>query len=221
MTSIPTATATVTAAIAVVRGPGPLGPVSLHVAHQMPVSLLIAHQMQVSLHIAHQNAVVIMAAKPAGAVPVPVPVRAGPRRSVCVVYTGGTMGMMADPGTGALRPVPNYLSTQLARMPELATEDMPTHHLIEYDPLLDSASMTPDGTHGVRVGQIGGRAEHAQLHRLHACLCVPVHVCPCAGRCLHASVSVCVHHSLTHALSLCTHVFTLSVVVCRLAQDCD
>jgi len=67
------------------------------------------------------------------------------RRSVCIIYTGGTMGMMHDPVTNSLRPEPRYLSAQVKELPELRTKDMPEYEIIEYEPLLDSASMTPDG----------------------------------------------------------------------------
>ena len=60
------------------------------------------------------------------------------------------MGMMHDPTTNALRPVPNHHSVQLKELSELRRPEMPTYDIIEYDPLLDSASMTPDGPCSVR-----------------------------------------------------------------------
>ena len=41
------------------------------------------------------------------------------RRKVAIIFTGGTLGMEPDPETGSLRPVPGFLTKQMAEMPEL------------------------------------------------------------------------------------------------------
>lgn len=44
---------------------------------------------------------------------------------------------------GAYAPVAGYLGERLAQMPEMDAPEMPTYTLHEYEPLLDSANMTP------------------------------------------------------------------------------
>ncbi|MFL6245189.1 MAG: asparaginase [Thermoanaerobaculia bacterium] len=63
------------------------------------------------------------------------------RKRVYIVYTGGTIGMKRT-RTG-YRPEPGYLQAQMAQMPELRHESMPSYTIHEYDPLLDSSNMTP------------------------------------------------------------------------------
>ena len=98
-----------------------------------------------------------MATTPSGAPPAPGAVRR--RRSVCILYTGGTMGMMHDAATNALRPVANHLSEQLQELAEFRKPDMPDYTIIEYDPLLDSASMTPDGASFAKTMEGGWAGE--------------------------------------------------------------
>ncbi|HQE92093.1 MAG TPA: asparaginase [Anaerolineae bacterium] len=64
------------------------------------------------------------------------------RKRVYIVYTGGTIGM--QPTADGYAPAPGYLAVQLAAMPELRDAAMPAYDIHEYDPLLDSANMTPD-----------------------------------------------------------------------------
>jgi L-asparaginase len=64
------------------------------------------------------------------------------KKRVYLVYTGGTIGMA--PTAEGYAPTLGYLAAQLAAMPELHHERMPAYTLHEYDPLLDSANMTPD-----------------------------------------------------------------------------
>ena len=65
-------------------------------------------------------------------------------RRVLIIYTGGTMGMKRDESQGgALVPVAGYLSAQIGALQELKEVHMPSHNLIEYSPLLDSADMGP------------------------------------------------------------------------------
>ncbi len=70
-------------------------------------------------------------------------------RRVYIAYTGGTLGMkrMADGYT----PVPGFLGEHLAGMPELQDEQVPEYHLEEYEPLLDSANMSPSNWR--RIGE--------------------------------------------------------------------
>lgn len=63
------------------------------------------------------------------------------RKRVYIVYTGGTIGMQAT--ADGYAPAPGFLAAQLATMPELHNPAMPAYDIHEYDPLLDSANMTP------------------------------------------------------------------------------
>jgi L-asparaginase len=63
------------------------------------------------------------------------------RKKVFIAYTGGTIGMKRT-RTG-YRPEPGYLQSQMAEMPELRHESMPSYTIHEYAPLLDSSNMTP------------------------------------------------------------------------------
>ena len=65
-------------------------------------------------------------------------------KKICILFTGGTLGMEPNLETGALAPVPGFLTKQMAQMAELQEHpEMPDYHIIEYDPLLDSADMAP------------------------------------------------------------------------------
>jgi L-asparaginase len=66
-----------------------------------------------------------------------------PKAKLLLLYTGGTMGMMPDPKTGALAPVPGYFTQQILNMAEMKHPRMPEFDIVEYDPLLDSACMGP------------------------------------------------------------------------------
>ncbi len=63
------------------------------------------------------------------------------RKSVYIAYTGGTIGMR--PGAHGYEPAPGFLEQQMAQLPVLASGAMPQFHVHEYQPLLDSANMTP------------------------------------------------------------------------------
>ena len=63
-------------------------------------------------------------------------------RSVCVLYTGGTIGMRAN-AAGSLEPSPGYLGSRLSEMPEFRRDEMPLVALYELLPLLDSSDMGP------------------------------------------------------------------------------
>ena len=45
---------------------------------------------------------------------------------------------------GALRPIKGFLAEQLAVLSELERSEMPTYEIIEFEPLVDSSSMTPE-----------------------------------------------------------------------------
>lgn len=53
---------------------------------------------------------------------------------ICVIYTGGTIGML--PGADGYAPAPDYLRQQLQSL-------YPGLSVLEYSPLLDSSEMTP------------------------------------------------------------------------------
>jgi L-asparaginase len=63
------------------------------------------------------------------------------QKRVYIAYTGGTIGMKKT-GHG-YAPAPGFLAEQLAGMPELRADSMPAYVINEYDPLLDSANLTP------------------------------------------------------------------------------
>lgn len=64
-----------------------------------------------------------------------------PKKKVYVAYTGGTIGMLGRPK--AYSPAPGYLHERLLALPELASPEMPAIEFQAYEPLLDSADMTP------------------------------------------------------------------------------
>jgi len=69
------------------------------------------------------------------------------KKRVYVIYTGGTIGMQPTPEGYA--PAPGYLAAQIMSMPELKSALMPEVKIQEYDPLLDSANMTPEDWHKI------------------------------------------------------------------------
>ena len=58
------------------------------------------------------------------------------KKSVLIIYTGGTMGMRPD-SSGSLTPVSGYLTASINELPEMSRPEMPNFDIIEYDPLLD------------------------------------------------------------------------------------
>lgn len=64
------------------------------------------------------------------------------RKKVYIIYTGGTIGM--KPTENGYAPAKGFLREQMEAMSELKHDDMPEYDLHEYEPLLDSANMTPD-----------------------------------------------------------------------------
>lgn len=61
--------------------------------------------------------------------------------SILLIYTGGTIGMIENPSTGALE---NFNFEQLQKyIPELATFGFPINS-VQFEPLVDSSDMNPD-----------------------------------------------------------------------------
>ena len=62
-------------------------------------------------------------------------------KKVCVISTGGTIGMKETPS--GLRPEPGFIRSQISQMPELSQPMMPALDLVEYEPVIDSSNMRP------------------------------------------------------------------------------
>ena len=62
------------------------------------------------------------------------------RKKVCIIYTGGTIGMART--AYGYAPKPAYIKSALAKIDELNSEEMPEFELIEYSPLLDSSNIS-------------------------------------------------------------------------------
>lgn len=60
-------------------------------------------------------------------------------KKICMIYTGGTIGMVATE-TG-YAPKAGYLKRLLGEMPELQSGEMPQWDIIEFSPLLDSSNV--------------------------------------------------------------------------------
>lgn len=63
------------------------------------------------------------------------------KKRIYIAYTGGTIGM--QPSEHGFVPAPGMMAKQLAELPELHRPEMPEFELHEYEPLIDSAEMTP------------------------------------------------------------------------------
>ena len=64
------------------------------------------------------------------------------KKSIYVVYTGGTIGMQHS--AQGYVPVSGHLQRQVAMMPEFFRPEMPDFTITEHQPLIDSSDMTPD-----------------------------------------------------------------------------
>lgn len=62
------------------------------------------------------------------------------KKKICIIYTGGTIGMKATEFGYA--PVPGYMEKTLRSMQEFRALEMPDYDFIEYSPLLDSSNIT-------------------------------------------------------------------------------
>lgn len=65
-----------------------------------------------------------------------------PKPRVCILYTGGTVGMKKTPDGYA--PEPGFLGQQMATLTEFASPVLPDYTIYEFAPLLDSSNMSPD-----------------------------------------------------------------------------
>ncbi len=63
-------------------------------------------------------------------------------KKVLIINTGGTIGM--KPTATGLRPAAGYLAEKMSQMTELHDEPMPAYEVLEYDPVIDSANMSPE-----------------------------------------------------------------------------
>jgi L-asparaginase len=64
------------------------------------------------------------------------------KKRIYIAYTGGTIGM--KPSKEGFIPVAGYLSKTIANMPEFYHQQMPEFEIHEYEPLIDSANISPD-----------------------------------------------------------------------------
>lgn len=63
------------------------------------------------------------------------------RKTVSIIYTGGTFGMR--PSAKGYAPAPDLAGLIRLRLPELGAETMPAYDITEYDELLDSSNAAP------------------------------------------------------------------------------
>ena len=63
-------------------------------------------------------------------------------KKVCILYTGGTIGMV--PTDRGYAPKKGYFQSLLDEIVQLRYEDMPQWDLVEFDPLLDSSDVAVD-----------------------------------------------------------------------------
>lgn len=62
------------------------------------------------------------------------------RKKVCIIHTGGTIGMARTEYGYA--PLKGFIKSALKDINELNSQDMPEYDLFEYDPLLDSSNIS-------------------------------------------------------------------------------
>lgn len=65
------------------------------------------------------------------------------RKSVYIVYTGGTIGMKKN-SRGIFEPESGYLESLMAENPLFRNRELPLYTINEYTPLLDSSNMKPE-----------------------------------------------------------------------------
>jgi len=63
-------------------------------------------------------------------------------KCICVIYTGGTLGMVRS-ARGYI-PAPDLGGLLRTRMPQLRAEGIPRYELVEINPPIDSANVTPE-----------------------------------------------------------------------------
>ncbi|MDA7746755.1 asparaginase [Psychromonas sp.] len=71
------------------------------------------------------------------------------KKRVYIAYTGGTIGM--KPSVNGYIPVSGYLSETINNMSEFYHNDIPEFEIHEYDPLIDSADMSPQAWQALAV----------------------------------------------------------------------
>jgi len=64
------------------------------------------------------------------------------KKRIYIAYTGGTIGM--KPSKDGFVPAVGYLSQTIANMPEFYHREMPEFEIHEYNPLIDSANVSPE-----------------------------------------------------------------------------
>ena len=64
-----------------------------------------------------------------------------PFARVCILYTGGTIGMQKS--AAGYAPAAGFLGQQMAALSEFRNPALPAYDIHEFDPLLDSSNMTP------------------------------------------------------------------------------
>ena len=62
------------------------------------------------------------------------------RKKICLINTGGTIGMMAT--SYGYAPVPGYMEKTLSEAEDFQHDPLPAYDFLEYDPLLDSSNVT-------------------------------------------------------------------------------
>jgi len=87
------------------------------------------------------------------------------RKSVCILSTGGTISMQKTPNGYA--PIPGFLKSAMAKIPELQNPDMPTYTIHEFENPIDSANMTPADWHKMALFVENNYAEHDGFVILH------------------------------------------------------
>lgn len=64
------------------------------------------------------------------------------RKKIYIAYTGGTIGMQKT--AEGYVPLAGFMGHRLANMPEFSDPAMPSYDFCEYQPLIDSANMSPE-----------------------------------------------------------------------------
>ncbi len=64
------------------------------------------------------------------------------KKKICILYTGGTIGMV--PTENGYAPKQGYFHDAIAAIPDIHEPDMPDWDMIEFDPLLDSSNIAVD-----------------------------------------------------------------------------
>lgn len=74
------------------------------------------------------------------------------RKKVCILYTGGTIGMVRT--ENGFAPAPGTFAAELAAIRDMSSPKMPEWDLVEFNPLLDSSNITYE-----QWNQIAGEIE--------------------------------------------------------------